>query len=246
MAQGIGSKKVLVLILAYNEENTIERVIESIRMEVPQFEIVVVNDGSIDRTERLARDRGVKVLTLPYNMGIGIAEQTGFKYAYKENFDIVIRVDADGQHNAKFIMKCLKPLLDNSADMVIGSRYLNNEGFQSTLIRRMGIKWICILIKLMTGSKVSDPTSGFRAINKKLIRLFSRFYPTDYPEPESLLIALKLGFKVKEVPVIMQERLGGKSSINIWNATYYMVKVPFALIIDESKLMRRKNLCLYD
>lgn len=246
MSEKFNSKKILVLIPAYNEENTIEGVIESVRKEVPPCEIVVVNDGSIDRTERLAREKGVKVLTLPYNMGIGLAEQTGFKYAYKENFDIVIRVDADGQHDAKFIMKCLTPLLDNSADMVIGSRFLNNEGFQSTLIRRMGIKWICILINLLTGSKVSDPTSGFRSINKKLIKLFSRFYPTDFPEPESLLMALKLGFKVKEIPVIMQERLEGKSSINMWNAVYYMIKVPFALIIDESRLIRRRTLCLYD
>ena len=167
----IENKKILAIIPAYNEEESLGDVIDSLRFETSYIDIVVINDGSTDKTKEIAQSKDVIVINLPFNMGIGVAVQTGYKYAWRENYNIAVQVDGDGQHDPKFINELLKPLLINSADMVIGSRYLEKIGFQSTIIRRIGIRYFCFLIGLLSKSRITDPTSGFRAVNRKVIGL---------------------------------------------------------------------------
>jgi hypothetical protein len=225
-------KKALVVIPAFNEEASIRRVIEGVRSMLPKSTIFVVNDGSKDLTSEKARCDGVIVLDLPFNLGIGGAMQAGYKYAYEKGYDIAIQVDADGQHDPKEIPKLLRALAEEKFDMVIGSRFLGNSEFKSSLMRRIGISLFSAVISTIAGQKITDPTSGFRAASRKAIQLFASNYPQDYPEPEAVVLLHQCRLKMGEVPVEMSQRYSGESSITKIRSVYYVVKVLLAIIVD--------------
>lgn len=223
--------RVLVIIPAFNEEANILDTVSSV--EEAGYDYVVINDGSTDDTLRVCRDAGVNVLDLPQNLGIGGAVQAGHKYAKRFGYDVDIQVDGDGQHDAHYISRLLDEI-NNGSDLVIGSRFLEeSEGFKSTFLRRLGIRWLSAVIHLTTHVRVSDPTSGFRACGSKAIDLFCKKYPVDYPEPDSAVAAMVKGLRVTEVPVVMKERQRGKSSISGFSSIYYMIKVTLAIIISS-------------
>jgi glycosyltransferase involved in cell wall biosynthesis len=227
---------ILIIIPAFNESENILKLLESINTSIRNqmnLDVLVVNDCSIDNTSHICKRNGFNVIDLPCNLGIGGAVQTGYKYAQKNNYDIAIQVDGDGQHDPEYIHALIKPILQKKADMVIGSRYINKEGFQSTFLRRIGINYFSKLISILSNQKVTDPTSGFRASNKKVIELFSKRYPIDYPEPESIVFLKRKGLNIVELPVKMNERRGGISSINIYRSIYYVIKVSMAILIDK-------------
>ena len=225
--------KKLVIVPAYNESGNIKKTIEDIRANAPDFDYVVVNDCSKDNTLEILRENGYNYINLPVNLGIGGAVQTGYRYGFYHGYDMAVQFDGDGQHNAKYLNDMAKALEETESDMVIGSRFIEFEGFQSSGIRRVGIKHFTRLIKMLTGTKITDPTSGMRIVNRKLMELFAHDYPKDYPEPESEVVILSKGYKVTEVPVIMNEREGGVSSISIFNGAYYMIKVSIAILIAK-------------
>ena len=227
--------KKLIIIPAYNEELNISKIIKELALYAQDYDYVVINDCSTDSTRKICENENINHINLPVNLGIGGAMQTGYLYAYEHDYDIAVQLDGDGQHDASFLDGMLEVLQSNDADMVIGSRFIEKEGFQSSSARRAGIGFLTRLIKLMTGKVITDPTSGFRMANKKLVKKFANEYPKDYPEPESVVRILKEKNKVMEIPVIMRERQGGKSSIRSWNSAYYMIKVSLAIIISGLK-----------
>ena len=222
--------KNLIVVPAYNEEGSIERTIENIRKNAPDFEYIIVNDSSKDRTLAICREKHFPYLNLSVNLGIGGAVQAGMRWGFYHGYDTVVQFDGDGQHDAAYLEEMLHTLKETQADMVIGSRFIEKEGFQSSGIRRMGIKYFSGLIKLLTGKRITDPTSGMRMINRRLLEEYVRAYPKDYPEPESAVTALAKGYKIVEIPVIMKEREEGRSSINLKAGFYYMIKVTIAII----------------
>ena len=230
--------KTLVIIPAFNEEETLRGVISGIRASLPQADILVVNDGSTDSTGNIAKEGGVWVLEHPYNMGIGATMQTGFLYALRNGCDIAIQVDGDGQHHPESLPSLIKPLIDGRANLVIGSRYLINGGFKSTLLRKLGIKFFTFLIWIFTRKRVTDPTSGFRAVDQKGIALYAKEYPSDYPEVEALISASKNGLQFQEIPTMMRHRQGGTSSIGILSALYYVVKVTLSISIGSFRRVK--------
>lgn len=227
--------KILIIVPAYNEQDNLANLVDKLRRVEPKLDILVINDRSQDQTARICRELKVNTIHLPCNLGIGGAVQTGYKYAQLHKYEFAVQVDGDGQHDPDFIVDLMQPLFAGHADLVIGSRYINKEGFQSTAMRRVGIKYFSLLIQLLIQQRVTDPTSGFRACNAKVIDLFSRFYPADYPEPESIVSIKRNGYTIQEVPVIMQERLGGISSIHSFRTLYYMIKVSLAILIDKMR-----------
>ena len=225
--------KKIVIIPAYNEQGSILETIEDIRKNAPEFDYVVINDCSKDDTLKLCRENGIKVLNLPINLGIGGAVQTGYLYAYRKGYDIAVQFDGDGQHDAKFLGMMADTLVNENLDMVIGSRFIENQGFQSSAIRRFGIRFFTVLLKILFGSKITDATSGMRMCNRRVMELFIKDYPKDYPEPETVARLLRHKYKVKEVPVIMRERQAGVSSISMRKSAYYMMKVSLAILIER-------------
>ncbi|MGC8771757.1 MAG: glycosyltransferase family 2 protein [Brevinematia bacterium] len=225
--------KVLVIVPAHNEEKAIENVIDELNKDFPVGDILVINDGSRDRTSLLAKSKGVKVIDLPTNLGIGGAVQTGLKYAFRYGYDVAIQFDGDGQHIGSEIDKVTKPIISNEADVVIGSRFLkdSNSEFKSTIGRRMGIKYFEFLNTILIGKHITDNTSGFRAYNRDAIEFMSDNYPTDFPEPEAVILLGRNRFRIVEVPVKMRERSCGKSSIFGWRSAYYMIKVTLSIIM---------------
>lgn len=224
--------KSLVIIPAYNEEKSIEKVVQDIRENAPSFDYIIVNDCSTDGTLALCREKGFEVLNLPVNLGIGGAVQTGYLYALKNGYDAAVQFDGDGQHDAGYLDVMLEMMVREQADMVIGSRFLKKEGFQSSGIRRLGIRYFAALIKALTGRTVTDPTSGMRLGNRRVIAYFAKNYPKDYPEPESVVAILRHGYKVLEYPVLMRRREEGISSISPSRSFYYMVKVTLAICME--------------
>jgi len=225
-------KKVLVIIPAYNEEGAVGKVVESVKTYLPGADALVVNDGSSDRTPEKAEASGAIVLNLPFNLGIGGAMQSGYKYAFEKGYDVAVQVDGDGQHDPKEIPKLLKALEEKEVDMVIGSRFIGDSEFKSSMMRRVGISIFSKVISLIVRQKITDPTSGFRAANRKTIQLFTIHYPQDYPEPEALVLLHKSGHKMGEVPIMMSHRVAGESSITKLKSVYYMVKVLLAIFVD--------------
>ena len=225
----------LIIIPAYNEEKNISKVINDIKNHVKNFDYVIINDCSTDKTKEICEKNKYNVINLPINLGIGGGVQTGYLYAKKEGYNYAVQFDGDGQHDAKFLDSMLSVIKKESFDMVIGSRFINNIGFQSSLTRRTGIKFLSWLIKLIGKQEVKDVTSGLRIVNKKLIHEFCDYYPIDYPEPESISYCLRKKYKIKEIPVIMHERENGESSINTIKAIYYMIKVSLSIIVDSLK-----------
>lgn len=227
--------RILLIIPAFNESKNIAKLLDEIISLKLGIDALVINDASRDNTSELAKLHGAIVIDLPVNLGIGGAVQTGYLYALKNNYDVAIQVDGDGQHNPEFIPQLLESIKRGEADMVIGSRFIDYSGFQSSKARRMGIGFLQKLIYFVAGAKITDPTSGFRACNKKIISIFSRYYPYDYPEPESIVYVLRHKCIVKEIPVIMRERIGGESSIRPIHAFYYMLKISIAIVFDKIK-----------
>lgn len=225
--------KKLIIIPAYNEKKSILDTINDIRENAPDYDYVVINDSSWDGTPHVCQDNGVTVLSLPINLGIGGAVQTGYLYAKEKGYDIAVQFDGDGQHDAKYLKVMEKTLLETGADMVIGSRFIKKEGFQSTPIRKIGINYFGFLSKVLFGQWITDSTSGMRMCNRKVICLFEKSYPRDYPEPETVCRLLRKKCKVVEVPVIMRERREGESSISKKAAVYYMIKVSLAIFIER-------------
>ena len=224
-------EKVLIIIPAYNEEKNLPKLTEKLEKMYPQYDYVVVNDGSVDHTKELCRKEGISVINLPVNLGIGGAVQTGYKYGSENGYDIAVQIDGDGQHDIAYLDKLLEPLRNNSADVVIGSRFIRKEGFQSSRLRRTGIVFLSRLIRLLTGVRVYDVTSGFRAVNRRFVEIYAQDYPSDYPEPEAIVSAIMEGGRVLEVPVVMKERESGTSSINLVRSVYYMIKVTLAVLL---------------
>lgn len=231
--------KILVIVPAYNEECCVEGVIEDVSRHFPSGDILVVNDGSGDMTSDIAGNLGARVIDLPYNLGIGGAMQTGFLYALHEGYDAALQFDADGQHHADQIEKILKPFLSGSADMVVGSRFLSDGGFTSSVQRRIGSKILSFVVSSIIRQKITDTTSGFRVYGRKTLEFFSSVYPEDYPEVEAFILAHKRGLRIVEVPSEIGPRTGGKSSITFSEAFYYMVKVMLAIAVDLMKRIDR-------
>ena len=223
--------KTLIIIPAFNEEGSIEKVVNNLTEKFPQYDYLVVNDGSTDGTKNICSGNGYQVVNLVINMGIGGAVQTGYRYARDNHYDIAVQIDGDGQHDVSFLAEMIKLIEENKADVVIGSRFVEKEGFQSSQMRRVGINFLSILAWIMTGVRVKDITSGYRVINRKFIKIFAEDYPSDYPEPEAMVIAAVHGGKILEYPVVMRERENGESSITLRKSVYYMIKVTLAMLI---------------
>lgn len=222
----------LVIIPAYNEEKSIARVVADITEHAPGFDYIIVNDCSTDNTLQYCLEHGYRVLSLPINLGIGGAVQTGYRYAMQNGYETAVQFDGDGQHDASYLPRMQALLEREGLDMVIGSRFLEKEGFQSSGLRRMGIRYFTALIKLLTGWRITDPTSGMRMAGREVIRMFAEEYPKDYPEPESITSILRKGKKVREYPVVMRERTEGTSSISPGRSVYYMIKVTLAIWLE--------------
>ena len=224
-------EKCLIIIPAYNEAESIEKVVDNIVQNYPQYDYVIVNDGSTDATGEICRKNRYQVLNLPINMGIGGAVQTGYRYARDNDYDMAVQIDGDGQHDISFLEGMIRYMKEEKADCVIGSRFVKKDGFQSSGLRRTGIRFLSTLGFVLTGVRVRDITSGYRLVNRKFIQIFAQDYPTDYPEPEAVVIAAVHRGKMKEFPVVMRERETGTSSITLKRSVYYMVKVTLAMLI---------------
>ena len=231
--------KKIVIIPAYNEISNIRTTVQDILDHAPGFDYVIINDCSQDGTMRFCTEQGMNIINLPVNLGIGGAVQTGYLYAWRNGYDVAVQFDGDGQHDASYLGEMADSLQAQQADMVIGSRYIKKEGFQSSGIRQFGIRYFSALIKLLTGKRVTDPTSGMRMVNRDVMKIYSEDYPVDYPEPESVVMILRMGKKVSEIPVIMRERQGGVSSISPRKAVYYMIKVTLAILMECLRKRRK-------
>lgn len=230
--------KTLIIIPAYNEEESIVNTVKTLTQVNNKVDYIVVNDGSMDKTKEVCELNNINYIDLPNNLGIGGAVQTGYKYALLNNYDIAIQFDGDGQHDANYISNLIKEI-ENGANMVIGSRFISDlSEFKSTKLRRVGINLLSNLIKICTNQRIYDPTSGFRAVDKNIISLFAQNYPTDYPEPDTIVTVIKKGYKVKEIPAKMKERTGGKSSISNLKGAYYMLKVSISIIFSSINTKR--------
>ena len=231
--------RILLILPAYNERLNIARTVGDIRGELPQADVLVINDGSGDATAAAARDAGALVLNMPYNVGIGAAVQAGFQFAAAKGYDIVLRNDGDGQHAPESNRALLAALCARDVDVVIGSRFIGGQGDYGTpLLRRMGSAILARLLSSIIGQRVTDPTSGCSAYNRRAIKLLAQVYPHDYPEPEAILILHRSGLRQMETPVSMIARQHGRSSITAGRSVYYMIKVILAILIN---LLRRRE-----
>ena len=226
--------KKLVIIPAFNESGSILRAVQDIKEHAPDFDYVVINDCSTDDTLQVCQKNGLNHVNLSVNLGIGGAVQTGYLYGCQNHYDVAVQFDGDGQHDAAYLEQMAEELVQTGSDMVIGSRFIEKEGFQSSGLRRVGIRYFSTLIRLVTGARVTDPTSGMRMVNRDVMKIYAENYPKDYPEPETVARLLRHKCKVKEIPVIMRERQAGVSSISsLRKSAYYMCKVSLAILIER-------------
>lgn len=232
--------KCLIIIPAYNEEENIENLIENLKNNYPQYDYIIVNDCSTDQTKRICKKNNYQVLNLPINMGIGGAVQSGYRYARENDYEYAVQIDGDGQHDVAYLAGMLQKLEEKEADIVVGSRFVKKEGFQSSAARRAGIIFLSRLCHFLTGIRVKDITSGYRAVNRRFIHIYADDYPADYPEPEAMVMAAVHGGRVLEYPVIMKERQGGESSITLKRSFYYMIKVSLAMMIRRLSMGIRR------
>jgi glycosyltransferase involved in cell wall biosynthesis len=224
--------RMIAVVPAYDEEAAIGAVVREIVATDARLDVVVVDDGSADDTAAVAAAAGATVVQLPYNLGIGAAVQTGFRFALQRGYDVAVRLDGDGQHDPRELRKLLAPLESGEADIVTGSRFADDDpAYRPPLARRVGIVFFARLVSVLTGQRVTDTTSGFQALNRRAIALFAGDYPSDYPEVEATLLVLKHRLRLVEVPVRMREREHGTSSITFVSSVYYMLKVTLALLV---------------
>ncbi len=239
--------KILVIIPCYNEAENIARVVKNLqagaaRQALPGTEDYrVVNDCSTDESAAICASEGFSYISLPVNLGIGGGVQSGYLYAAQNGYDIAVQMDGDGQHDPAYLASVVGPVARGEVDMCVGSRFITKEGFQTSAMRRAGIRLLSGLIRLLCGVRVLDVTSGFRATGRRLTEFFARNYAQDYPEPEAIISAVLNGFRVGEAPVVMAERMGGTSSISPLRSVYYMVKVSIALVVYRLTRPRRKG-----
>jgi glycosyltransferase involved in cell wall biosynthesis len=232
--------KIAIIIPCYNEAGSIADFITSLHQIKEQYGLdltpIVINDCSTDQTEGIIQSLDCIVLNLPVNLGIGGAVQTGFRYALQNGFDWAIQMDGDGQHPATELPNIISSLQQSNADVVIGSRFLRRQGFQSTALRRVGIRWFCWMLRWLTHNRITDPTSGFRILNRRAMQIVDTYYPNEYPEPEILVHFLFAQLTVREVPVSMEARKSGESSIHHWKSVYYMLKVTSGILFSHFRL----------
>jgi glycosyltransferase involved in cell wall biosynthesis len=223
--------RVAVILPAFNEARNLPAVLEELREAAPGYDLCVVDDGSTDRTAEVASSLGATVLRCPVNLGIGGAVQTGYLWARERGHDVAVQFDADGQHDPRELAALVAPVRDGQAELVVGSRFLQAKGYRSTWLRRLGIRYLGAFLRLRCGAGVTDPTSGFRAVGRAGIALFAASYPSDYPEPESIALAVRNGLRVAEVAVRMRQRGHGRSSIDALGTLRYLIKVSLALLL---------------
>ncbi|MGZ4320296.1 MAG: glycosyltransferase family 2 protein [Gaiellaceae bacterium] len=221
----------IAIVPAYNEALNIGRVVDELRVFDPELAVVVISDGSSDRTAEVAAEHGAHVIRLPFNLGIGGAVQTGFRYAWENGYQLAVRCDGDGQHNPAELPKVLAPVLAGEADICVGSRFTSAEGYRSSVTRRIGIRLLALVVSAIARQRVTDTTSGFQALNRRALALFAGDYPHDYPEVEGMVMTIRHRLRLQEVPVTMREREHGSSSITALRSIYYMVKVFTALFV---------------
>jgi hypothetical protein len=235
--------KRIAIVPAFNEEGAIGQVIDELRAFDPDLDVVVVDDASQDATRARAAGRGAHVVVLPFNLGIGGAVQTGFRYAAENGYELAIRVDGDGQHDPSELGPLVEVVVSDQADICVGSRFAGADGYRSSPARRVGIRILARTVSWLTGQRVTDTTSGFQVLNRKAIELFAADYPHDYPEVEAALMLHKHRLRLAEVPVTMRERVAGRSSIRGLRSVYYMAKVMLAILIGA---LRRRTTPLED
>lgn len=233
--------KTLVIIPCYNESQNICQVVENLRAACPQVDYLVVNDCSTDNSVEILRAQGYNYLDLPVNLGIGGGVQCGYRYAREHGYDVTVQMDGDGQHDPAYLEAVIAPVAEGRLDMCIGSRFITKKGFQTSFLRRVGIRFLSGMIWLLTGRHVRDVTSGYRACGKALTNLFADQYAQDYPEPEAILRSVVAGYRVGEVPVVMAERQGGVSSIRAFKSIYYMIKVSLSLVIYRLSFTKKRR-----
>ncbi len=229
----MNKNKRIAIVPAFNEEQSVVEQCYEIQKNTEGFDLIVINDCSTDETSKNCLDNDIKVINHSINLGIGGAVQTGYRYAAIGGYELAVQIDGDGQHDSSYLKDMCDAFEREKADMVIGSRFLMNEGYQSTSLRRIGIRYFSLLIKMLTGQTITDPTSGYRMIGSRLINEFAADYPQDYPEPESIVRILRQGRKVVEVPVVMRDRRSGRSSIGFTASVYYVIKVTLAIILER-------------
>jgi glycosyltransferase involved in cell wall biosynthesis len=235
--------KCIAIVPAFNEQGAIGGVIDEILAFDPRYDVIVIDDASVDKTSGEARSHGALVVRLPFNLGIGGAVQTGFRYAADHGYDLAVRVDGDGQHNPAELGPLVETVTGGHADICVGSRFVGSEGYRSSRSRRVGIRILARTVSLLTGQRVTDTTSGFQVLNRKAINLFAADYPHDYPEVEAAVMLHKHRLRLAEMPVLMRERQAGKSSIRGVHTVYYMAKVMLAILIGA---LRRRATPLED
>lgn len=229
--------KILIIIPAYNEEDNIlkayNKIVDYNNAFNTNYDVIVINDCSTDDTLKICKENNIPVISLVHNLGIGGAVQTGYKYALENNYDIAIQYDGDGQHDVRYIKDIIRPIINKDSNLIIGSRFIdeNSSEFKSSVARQLGIRLISFFIKIVTGKRIYDVTSGFRAADRLVIEDFSKSYPIDYPEPITNTELLKKNYTIKEIPVSMNEREGGVSSINSWKTVYFMINVILSILV---------------
>ena len=222
----------IAIVPAYNEERNVGRVLDELRALDPGLDVVVVSDGSTDRTAEVAASRGAHVIRLPFNLGIGGAVQTGFRHAWEERYELAVRLDGDGQHDPGELRALVAPVVAGEADLAVGSRFVSGGGYRSSAARRIGIRILARVVSTIARQRLTDTTSGFQACNRRAIAVYAADLPHDYPEVEGMVMAIKHRIRLVEVPVTMREREHGRSSIGALASIYYMVKILLALFVD--------------
>ena len=236
-----GPGSLLVIVPAWNEEGAILRVVRSVRESVPDVPVLVIDDCSWDNTVILAKQAGAEVLKLPHHLGLGGAVQAGYKLAYELGFDYVIRVDGDGQHDARDIPRVLEKLKTSGCEMVIGSRYVKGAGLKTGAVRGLGIRFFRAVLRPILGKPVRDPTSGFVGVNRTALGVFRASFPLEYPEIEALVVLQRRRFRFEEIPCVMQPRRTGRSSITALKSLYYITHVLLGVFVNVLKFERRRN-----
>ncbi len=234
------TNSIAVIIPAFNEEESIGTLIDELKKTVPYLDVIVINDGSKDETAIVVRGKNVILLDLPCNLGVGSAVQAGFKYTFEKGYNFVVRIDGDGQHPPEEIPKLIAAISKHNMDLAIGSLYVGKRSYENTTLRSIGIKLLSFFLSVICRNWVTDPTSGFWIINRKLLYYFANDFPLEYPEPEAIALLHRHGYNCLEVPVRFRLRTRGKSTIHGFGAIYYMIKVSLALVVDRIRPMNRR------